>query len=146
MACGLWLLASGVCGPAGCAESHDRPIDGGPVSDTSFDAERHPRPRPPPELLPGEVCVPYIAAHRAAACDDEFRAMCDRWMELAANGWYGHGRCGDPRRDDSGCLAGDYCPPGEPCRCAETVTCPGNYVCVSDSPDGPRWCRRACAP
>ena len=142
-------FATTAFGLFGCYASHERAavgarIDGGaPVDAGGRDA--HPRPRPPVTLLPGETCDGLYTGHRPAPCDADFERRCQRTMELAANGWYGHTRCED-HLPSTECGNGDFCPPDEPCRCAASVTCPHGYVCVSDTPDGPRWCRLQCAP
>ncbi len=85
-------------------------------------------------------------------CTAEAEAACDRWARQAWVGdGYSHSACLDPGSGIvANCSIGDVCSGGgepvPPCSCTATLWCGSGEVCVSDTPDGPRRCERACAP
>lgn len=131
---------------AGCYLSHERAADLGQEPDAASARDALPadvracRPSPNEEWL--SHCTPAIDA----TCEE--RAMND------AFGLIGHSHCvesGDGVHEaiHSYCSLGDFCPDGlnvASCRCTAGRICGGgSEVCVSDTPDGARYCVPICA-
>lgn len=124
----------------GCYRVHERP---GAVPDATAHADASPVDAGTPDAV-------HCGIHGMTwpACTPELDAECQRRATAAALGRYAHSRCYQPNPSASGveCSQGLVCDEGATnCRCT-----PGRYcatdtdVCVSDTPDGPRYCARAC--
>ena len=149
------LIGAALAGPApGCAGDFERvPVDGSQASDAALtdDAGRETDGAvdardsdPAPLDAGGAVCDPSHVYGPAGPCtaaeDDACRADATR----LANGRYGHSRCihvlGTPQ-----CSQGEFCD-AVGCRCTERRFCAEQFVCVSDTLDGPTWCQPSCVP
>lgn len=96
-------------------------------------------------------CAP-LGSGRAwpGSCTAEIERECVREAEAAALGRSVYTRCltigdGVHMALQSYCVPGDICTPGVECLCTPTRACANRIeLCVSDAPDGSRYCARAC--
>ncbi len=140
---------------AGCYLSHERPIAG----DRSGSRDAAPSMDGPPADAATAPDAGFPADARdvdtgpcrtfdmtwGTACTAEIDAECERRASIAAAGRYSYSQCVTLETSrQSSCSAGDLCTEGR-CRCTATRECtPVLEVCVSDTPDGPHYCARAC--
>jgi hypothetical protein len=145
---------------SGCYLAHERPdqpIDATVAPDVaSADAGMDaPPPADAPALDAGPNdafrCAP-LGTGRAwpGPCSPEIQSECVREAEAAALGRSVHTSCltigdGVHMAFQSYCVPGDICTPGVECLCTPTRACANRVeLCVSDAPDGARYCARAC--
>lgn len=82
--------------------------------------------------------------HVGRALHAEHEAECERLAAIGAGHRFAHARC-MASEGQSFCESGDICG-ATTCLCTPTRACtPVTEVCVSDTPDGPRTCARACS-
>lgn len=83
----------------------------------------------------------------AGPCTPELTLECQRRADIEASGRPAYVTCIE-FGSQATCSPGTICPlAGRPCQCTPTRTCAyAIEVCVSDSPDGPRYCSPVCTP
>ena len=137
-------LIAGMLSLAGCYAAHERPATSAVAIDASGSADR--------ASADGGQCFLPRTEEWQTPCTPEIEATCQQRAMRDAHGRYGHSHCvqgGDGVHEQvrSGCSLGDYCPDGPTptCRCTAGRICGGTFeVCVSDTPDGSRYCRPIC--
>jgi hypothetical protein len=142
--------------PAGCSCAASHTLDGGVMdadaasaADAAEDVDGRDASADGSDAL---ACNPFGPYFGALECTPEIEEACIEWAQGAWGGaGYIYTTCFDSGGVNAGCAIGDWCPePGPdadhppPCQCTRTLTCPGGYLCVSDTLDGPRRCEPAC--
>ena len=141
---------------SGCYLAHeraDRPIDAASAPDAGIDAQPSGDARPAVDAGPTDAfrCAP-LGSGRAwpGSCTSEIEQECVREAEAAALGRSVYTRCltigdGVHMALQSYCVPGDICTPGVECLCTPTRACANRIeLCVSDAPDGSRYCATPC--
>jgi hypothetical protein len=114
----------------------------------SFDAGPGPRDTGAPRLYDGNVpdarCDNRVITF--PSCTPANVEMCAVRAAAASGGHFPHVTCGPSASlpGTSTCIAADACDDAGLCLCNATRVCATNEVCVSDTPDGERYCIAAC--
>ncbi len=97
----------------------------------------------------GWVCGDVDAAPYVPACSDQDKVKCQQWAQSLERTGYTHSTCVQSAGVMPLCTVGDYCSTvgNAICWCiaAGNRPCDPGYVCISDTPDGPRRCVKACS-
>jgi hypothetical protein len=142
----------------GCADSHI-PFDGpdsadGAASDLGFaEASVSDAAGDAAWVCGSSNSPPWTDVPNPGICDDGARRVCDRWAQSQTRSHVAHTVCEtdamNPCQRGTICLPPTHIP-APPCVCGPNAAgmdaaCEANEVCVSDTPDGPRYCLRACS-